>query len=429
MAGISFKSSIFLKLTLIVILFGVLFNLSLFYGLRSASDLEPRRDFPRMLRSVERNVMREVGDPPDTSVARRVCYESEVDMRYVSDSLKWSSNPEVPTLVELMNDPEFQIRFKEDNRFPFPYKGKFLSVHRTPNGVFILLPLGSNFTFLPQKAIIILLLLMSVLLISLYFIIRKLFSPVKMLTGAVRQIGEGNYNVNLPHKSKDELGELASSINVMSSKIKSQIKSKEQLLLDVSHELRSPLTRIKLGLEVDSPKDKINEDVMEMEKMINDLLEAYKTESSMDKLNIVETDLTKLVKDVINEYGDDKRLKFISSRESINIKADTEKMRTVFRNLIDNSLKYSSDTINIEITDRIDKAEIKVKDRGIGISDEDLKNIFEPFYRADRSRSRDTGGFGLGLSICKRIIEAHRGSISIVSRLSEGTEATILLPK
>ncbi|HAX49287.1 MAG TPA: hypothetical protein DCX92_09925, partial [Bacteroidetes bacterium] len=146
------------------------------------------------------------------------------------------------------------------------------SVIRFPQGVFVIKPFNPQL-FNPERAILMLILFISVVIVILYFLLRNLFSPLKDLSAAVVSIGEGNYDVKLPKGRKDELGELADSIGVMSDKINSSIKSKEQLLIDVSHELRSPLTRIKLGLEVGSSKEKLEEDVIEMEKMITDLLE------------------------------------------------------------------------------------------------------------------------------------------------------------
>ncbi len=102
-----------------------------------------------------------------------------------------------------------------------------------------------------------------------------------------------------------------------------------------------------------------------------------------------------------------------------------DKVQVVFRNLIDNALKYSQNEIYLTAEETSGEAVISVKDSGIGIADADLKNIYEPFYRADRSRSRSTGGFGLGLSICKKIMDAHKGELIIKSKMNEGTEAIL----
>jgi len=264
----------------------------------------------------------------------------------------------------------------------------------------------------------------------LYFLLRWLFSPLRKLTYAVEQIGEGKYDTDVKVKRGDEMGELADSISEMASKIKDSIKSKEQLLLDVSHELRSPLTRIKLGIEVDSSKEKINEDVIEMERMISGFLENYRVESDYDTLKFERTDMVELIEDVISEYVANERLQFKKpDREQVFVHIDCEKIRMVLRNIIENALKYSSDKINISLSEMNDSAVVNIRDKGIGISEDDLKYIFEPFYRADRSRSRKTGGFGLGLSITKKIMDNHHGSILINSKLNAGTEVILTFKK
>ncbi|HAX49288.1 MAG TPA: sensor histidine kinase, partial [Bacteroidetes bacterium] len=134
-----------------------------------------------------------------------------------------------------------------------------------------------------------------------------------------------------------------------------------------------------------------------------------------------------LLDETIAEYDDQSRLKFSKPAKEVLCNIDMDKMQVVFRNLIDNALKYSANEIIMSITEHKGEVIISFKDNGSGISNEDLKNVFEPFYRADRSRSRRTGGFGLGLSICKKIIDAHKGELLIKSKLGSGTEAIIKL--
>jgi signal transduction histidine kinase len=213
----------------------------------------------------------------------------------------------------------------------------------------------------------------------------------------------------------------------MSKKIRYSIKAKEQLLIDVSHELRSPLTRIKLGLEVNSPKEKINEDIVEMERMISGLLESYRTGTFLGEMKLEKTDIAELLEDTVAEFMDAERIEFINPGKEIYAKVDREKMEIVFRNIIDNALKYSNDKIQVGISQQPGEVLMSFSDRGTGIGEEDLKYIFEPFYRADPSRSRKTGGFGLGLSIAKKIMDAHNGQINIESKPGSGTKVILRL--
>jgi len=270
----------------------------------------------------------------------------------------------------------------------------------------------------------------SVIIILLYLVLRWIFRPLKKLSAAVDEISGGNFDINVPVKRKDELGDLAGSLNDMAANIKRSLRTKEQLLIDVSHELRSPLTRIKLGLEVGSPKEKIDEDVREMENMVTSLLENYRVESEHSKPNIEKIDLVLLIKEVLGEYNGNERIKLnISEKENVYLNTDYEKLKLVLRNIIDNALKYSTEKVEIKISEQKENSIIYVIDKGTGIPEENLKYIFEPFYRSDPSRSRRTGGFGLGLSICKKIMETLGGSIEIKSKVNEGTEVYLSFPK
>jgi signal transduction histidine kinase len=252
---------------------------------------------------------------------------------------------------------------------------------------------------------------------------------------AVQQIGSGNYDSELPVKKKDEFGELARSLKEMSLRVKDSIRAKEQLLVDVSHELRTPLTRIKFGLELNTPKEKINEDVMEIENMISKILEYYRNEYYYLQLNLKEVELVSFIENVIASYDLQKNridfLNYVKNKEKVAVNADEEKLIIVFRNLISNALKFSPNNKNIIIClEESDKNYIvSVKDFGEGIEEDQLYNIFEPFARVDSSRSKKTGGYGLGLAIVKKILDLHNASIDVKSMKDEGTEMIIKFKK
>jgi signal transduction histidine kinase len=310
------------------------------------------------------------------------------------------------------------------------FENRKISVVKTEQGVYILVPPSPQDFFNPERALFILIILVSVIFIPLYVILRLLLNPLKVLSNTVQQIGRGNYDVDVPFKRKDELGELGDSIKTMAGNIKHSIKTKEQLLIDVSHELRSPLTRLNLGIEVDSPKEKIKEDIREMENMITGLLESYKAESNHNQLKTERTNLVELCDEIKDEYELDNRLIFEHLKNNeIRVNVDPSKIKIVLRNLIDNAMKYSSGDVRMQISEKNRSVVITISDKGIGIPSKDLEYIFEPFYRSDPSRSRRTGGFGLGLSISKKIIEAHNGTINVMSKENEGSEFSLTLVK
>lgn len=421
------KLSIFLKLVITVLTFGLLLNICVLIIFRMSTEKKPRQYLMEFSRKMEKSLVYDIGVPPDTVKAKEICDDLEIGMRFESDKMLWTTNEDIPHLSAILEDRGDRVRFEEDESIIAHHQGKPYSLIRYPQGVFIIKPFNPEGFYKPERAITLLILFISVVLVLLYFLLRALFKPLKELSGAVRQIGDGNYNVKLPVKRNDELGELAMSLNEMSEKISTSLKAKEQLLIDVSHELRSPLTRIKLGLEIDSSKEKIEEDVLEMEKMVTGLLENYRSDSDFNSVKPERTDITELLEETIAEYDQPERLAFNSPGKEIYAMADMDKMQIVFRNLIENAMKYSDEKIDISIKEKSGNIAIQFKDSGIGIPDENIKYIFEPFYRADPSRSRQTGGFGLGLSICKKIIEAHKGEIVINSKVGEGTEVILKL--
>lgn len=423
------KSSIFIKLIAIVISFGILLNLSVILVFRTSVDVRPRRYFQALNQKIEMYIINDIGVPPDTLKAKEICTELGIKMRFESRFYSWSSDDGMPSFNDLIREvSEFREKFEGPRPFVFRYQNKVYSAIPQPRGIFIIEPLNIENVFNPERSVLYVLILISIIIVSLYFILRWLFKPMKQLSLAVKQIGEGRYDLDVPVYREDELGELASSIRDMSRKISYSIKAKEQLLLDVSHELRTPLTRIKLGLEVGSPKDKINDDIVEMESMISGLLESYRTGNYLGEVKRKKTDITALLQDTIEGFMDNERIKLNKPDVAVSASVDSEKIETVFRNVIDNALKYSGGDIVVTISQLSGECIVAFKDTGQGIKEEDLNYIFEPFYRSDPSRSRKTGGFGLGLSICKKIMDAHNGVIEIESKLNEGTTVILKLP-
>ena len=229
------KLSIFLKLILIVFIFGILLNVCVLFVFRLSTDNKPRKFLKDFSRRMERSLIYEIGIPPDVTKAKQICNDLEIEMRFEANPTSgWTSSEDMPTLTDILADPEVRKRYDDDESIIVDYKGNPYSVIRFPQGVFIIKPFDPQGFFKPERAIIMLILFISIIITLLYFLLRNLFKPLKELSTAVENIGEGNYDLKLPVGSKDELGELADSISEMSSKITSSIKSKEQLLIDVS---------------------------------------------------------------------------------------------------------------------------------------------------------------------------------------------------
>jgi signal transduction histidine kinase len=239
----------------------------------------------------------------------------------------------------------------------------------------------------------------------------------------------------VPLKRSDELRDLAEAFNDMTDRIRDMLKSKEQLLLDVSHELRTPLTRMKVALEFledSQAKQSLQGDIEEMEKMVSEILETARRQHKYENLKKQPTNLAVLIQQTTAAFENQPPgVEIMDFPSEIEVKIDSEQIKTVFENVLNNAIKYSEAESNpVQVTCELHKsyAVIRIRDFGIGIPPEDRVHIFEPFYRVDKSRTKDTGGYGLGLSLCKTIMEAHGGKIEVQSTPQEGTTVSLYFP-
>jgi signal transduction histidine kinase len=281
----------------------------------------------------------------------------------------------------------------------------------------------------PMMALILLILLANFLLI------RWLFLPVTWLSRGIHQLGEGDFNVQVPNRAFDELGDLALSFNQTVQRVRAIVESKKQLLLDVSHELRTPLTRIRVALELDGDKAKnhIRNNVLALESMIHELLESARLDSPQGPAQFEELDLTQILAATVSTFRDESPGLLLPEAETMKIKGHRKHMEICLRNVIDNALKYSklqSNPVEIRVERVTDKlARVHIRDFGIGIPDSEKQLIFEPFYRVDKSRCAGSGGYGLGLNLCHKIMVAHGGRIFASSpRSGSGSLFTLEFP-
>ncbi len=262
-----------------------------------------------------------------------------------------------------------------------------------------------------------------------FFFLRRMFSPLRWLMMGVQEIAEGNLDFQFPtHKHHHgEIGYLTENFNLMVQRVKEMVHSKDQLLLDVSHELRSPLTRLKVALEMtpDSEmKDSMLQDAAEMETMLTEILETQRLRNGNGKLSLEEVDLSELAGELAPKYKNRKPGLRLVFHGSLKVQADRNRIKTVFQNLVENGLKYSDKQkkpVEIAGEKKEGRVFITVRDFGVGIPPQDQEKIFEPFYRVDKSRTKETGGYGLGLSLCREIMIAHGGEITIQSQPGQGT--------
>ena len=266
-------------------------------------------------------------------------------------------------------------------------------------------------------------------------VLQRLLRPLKDLNDGVRRLGEGDLAVNVPQTTRDEFGTLTEAFNRMAARVREMVATRDQLLIDVSHELRSPLTRMKVALELmpdDVQRARFAGDVAEMERMIAGLLELERLRSGHG-VTPVRQDIVPIVREVVDGFESRAPgVQLNTTASEIDVAVDADQLRTVLRNLLENAMKYSlpdSRAIRVTVEPSIGGALIRVSDDGVGIPGSDAERIFEPFYRVDPSRSKESGGYGLGLSICKRVMEAHGGTIALERENGRGATFTLRFAK
>jgi signal transduction histidine kinase len=263
---------------------------------------------------------------------------------------------------------------------------------------------------------------MLFVLFTTYLWIRWILRPLRTLEKGVQEVALGRFDISIPVESRDELGRLVQSFNRMTDRVRTILKSKEQLLLDVSHEFRSPLARIRVALELKSEAahSSIRRASQELETMVTELLESARLDDAQGKLRLETVDLMLILDDLVSRYeGIHPGMVLLPGFGPVRLAVDVARICTALQNLMENALKYSSHQnrpVEVSVA-RLgaDTVRVSVKDYGLGIALDEQSLLFEPFYRVDRSRVKTTGGYGLGLSLCKKIITAHRGEIHVLS--------------
>ena len=209
------------------------------------------------------------------------------------------------------------------------------------------------------------------------------------------------------------------------------LDGKSAMLLALSHELRSPMTRMRVNLELlddGEIRGQLIADIHEMEALVATILESEKLGSGHAPLNLDRYRLDDLVVDVVTGHGCRERIE--TALEGVELEIDAMRFRLLLKNLLDNACQYSSAAdgpIAVELA-AVEGARLAVRDHGVGIDGGEIPRLTEAFYRPDSARGRDTGGYGLGLYLCRLIAEAHGGSLAIDSAPGEGTTVIVRLP-
>jgi signal transduction histidine kinase len=284
----------------------------------------------------------------------------------------------------------------------------------------------------------------AIALILIFLLSRRITSPIDVLSRATRRLGRGDLSQRVQVRGEGEVAALAQAFNTMASDLENNEQLRRNLVADVAHELRTPISNIRGYLEairdgVMKPDAatilSLNEEALLLSRLINELQELSLAEAGELKLVYQAEDIGELVKHAVTPWKPQPETKKISLSLDLPdnlplVNIDWQRVNQVLHNLLENAVAHTDKggIITVAAAEQGSWVEISVSDTGEGIPAQDLPNIFERFYRVDRSRARATGGSGLGLTIAKRLVEAHGGKITVQSKLGKGSRFSFTLP-
>ena len=287
----------------------------------------------------------------------------------------------------------------------------------------------------------------AIIFISALFISHLIISPLKKILDVINKISLGHLNERIKIDNKDEFAKLAFSFNKMTDKLNQTEIAREEFVSNVSHELKTPLSAIKVLTESMLNENElpvniyreflgdINSEIDRMTNIVNDLLTLVKLDKNRSPLNISSVNFNNMLENIIKRLlplAAKKNILLELTHETNNIflQADEVKLSLAISNLIDNGIKYTPQNGKVKINIKADEnfCYLSVQDNGIGINEAEQNKIFDRFYRIDKTRDRETGGTGLGLAITRSTILMHKGEISLTSQEGLGTTFSIKLP-
>ncbi len=291
---------------------------------------------------------------------------------------------------------------------------------------FLLVNRGNWFTSFvrPEQALLIL----AVLMFLCYLFARHLTKPVTQLQQAVDRFGRGDLTARVGLRRRDELGQLARTFDQMADRTQTLLTAERRLLLDISHELRSPLARLSVAVELarsdEDPEahlNRIQKEADRLNSLVGELLQVTRAEGDPSKRRLEPVRLDTLVAEVVDDCTIEAEARGchlkMTDEKVATLSGDAELLRRAVENVIRNAIRYSpaETTVEVSVHNGSDQVSVTVRDYGPGVPEEALPRIFDPFYRVDTDRNRNSGGVGLGLAIAKRAVELHKGRLWAVN--------------
>lgn len=296
---------------------------------------------------------------------------------------------------------------------------------RSEDGAYYFFQMPAGWAILPPLLSWSHLAVLGILALLSYVLARHLVAPVRELEHVLERFGNGDLSARVTSRRSDELGRLAQTFNQMAGRIETLLAAERRLLMDISHEIRSPLTRLNLAVELarsvedkQAALDRIQREADRLNELVGGLLQVTRAEGDPGTLRRQPVNLAALVRDTVADSELDLQARncqvAVDAPDKLEIEGDYELLRRAFENVLRNAIRYSppANVVNVRLTNQDGGVSIEVRDRGPGVPAHLLDRLFEPFFRVEQSEGARSGGFGLGLSIARRAVLLHNGSIT-----------------
>ncbi|WP_338414136.1 HAMP domain-containing sensor histidine kinase [uncultured Sphaerotilus sp.] len=388
----------------------------------------------------------ELGSPPDVERAKALVERLPLSVRIDGPQVHWDSHPHLRALRAqrrgMLPPPPFpmppmhRMMHPEDDEAPAAgddtERGWLLLTRTTADGHTLEFGLGDvPWRHRPRSIGWFTLGLLLVLTALAYLVMRHWLRPLGDIRAGAVRYGQGQFDPPIPVRSDDELGRLAGQINTMAGELRHMLDAKRALLLSISHELRSPLTRARLNAELvdEGPsRDALLRDLGEMRELISDLLESERLAAGHAALQREPVDLAALVEIAVHEQVPaDVALELDLDADLGTVAVDPARWRLLVRNLVGNALRHGQPPLQVRLRRDADELVFTVRDHGPGVAPEALAQLGEAFYRPDAARGRSSGGVGLGLYLCRLVAQAHGGRL-VARAAAPGLEVTVRVP-
>lgn len=388
------------------------------------------------------HLMQEIGSPPDLQRAQALADRLPLRIAIDGPGVHWRSDRRRPETWDEDSTaaPPGRLGPPMHRHFRGEFRG-WLWRERTPDGYtvrfgFARFPMREEPRVMAWITLGLLLLFTGVA----YVTVRRWMRPLQDIHAGAARFGAGDFAQPIPVRRHDELGQVANQVNAMAASIHQMLEAKRTLLLAISHELRSPLTRARLNAELSAPPPEAPADSLQahaallddlacMRDLVSDLLETERLSTGHAALHRAPTDLPALVAEVVSAQAGSRATWSVDGDAAAlrAVPADASRLRLALRNLLSNALRHQppqAGPVTVVLALRDGQAVISVRDQGPGVPAEQLSQLGEAFYRADSARARSTGGVGLGLHLCRLVAQAHGGALH-VRNAEPGFEATL----